>query len=230
MNVKKLLAIAALLSLALPALPSSAATVTKLVTVKWNTQAVATLTVVTNYSAAAAQGLGAPAILSNVNGGGGLCGAPASETALDVDFGNVSPDSGAIYTDCLYKNAVNAQVVTSSTNWNLAAQVTTGSVPADTQLCAAPNGVANFPFNAAALPITQSARVAAPSIVSVAACPAGNLIINGTSATLATETNAFSSGSPANIGHDLELVLKPLAAASGGSPTQVTVTYTLTAN
>jgi len=230
--VKRLVAIAALLSLALPALPSAAATVTKPVTVKWNTQAVATLTVVTNYSAAAAQGLGAPSILANVNGGAGACSATGSgsETAADVDFGNVTPDSGANYTDCLYKNAVNAQVVTSSTNWNLAAQVTTGSVPADTQLCAAPNGVANFPFNGAALPVVQSARGAAPSIVSVAACPAGNLAINGTSATLATETNAFSSASPANIGHDLELVLKPLAAASGGSPTQVTVTYTLTAN
>jgi len=142
----------------------------------------------------------------------------------------VTPDVGINYTDCMYKNAVNAQVVTSSTNWGLTAQVTTGSVPADTELCALPNGFASFPTNAAALPVAQTARAAAPAIVSVAACPAGDLAINGTSATMATETNAFSSASPANIGHDLELVLKPLAAASGGSPTQVTVTYTLTAN
>ena len=102
---------------------------------------------------------------------------------------------------------------------------------ADTELCALPNGVANFPFTAAALPVTQTARAAAPSQVSVANCTAvSGLPISGASQTLASETNAFSSASPANIGHDLELVLKPLAAASGGSPTQVTVTYTLTAN
>ncbi len=232
MNVKKLLAIAALLSLALPALPSSAATVAKTVTVKWNTQAVATLTMTTNYSAAGAQLLTAPSILANLNTGGGACTAAGSgsETASDVDFGNVSPDSGTFYTDCMYKNAVNAQVVTSSTNWQLAAQVTVGSVPADSQLCALPNGFASFPTAAASLPVAQTARGAAPSIVSVASCPAGDVAINGTSATLANETNAFSSASPANVGHDLELVLKPLAAASGGSPTQVTVTYTLTAN
>ena len=105
--------------------------------------------------------------------------------------------------------------------------MTTGAVPADTELCALPNGVANFPFNAAALPVTQSARGAAPSIVSVAACPAGDLSIGAASVTLANEVNAFSSASPANIGHDLELVLKPSAAVA--APV-LTVTYTLTAN
>jgi hypothetical protein len=231
MNVKKLLAIAALLSLALPALPSAAATVTKTVTVKWNTQAVATLNVHTDYAATGLFGAAAGAILANLNGGAGICTATdPTNTDLTVDFGAVTPDTGTNYTDCMYKNAVNAQVVTSSTNWQLAAQVTTGSVPADTELCALPNGIASFPASAAALPVVQTARGAAPSIVSVASCPAGDVAFNATSATLANETNAFSSASPANVGHDLELVLKPLAAASGGSPTQVTVTYTLTAN
>ncbi len=229
--MKKLLAIAALLSLALPALPSAAATVTKTVTVKWNTQAVATLNVHTDYSATGAFGAAAGTILSNLNGGAGLCTATDPTNAdLTVDFGSVTPDVGVNYTDCMYKNAVNAQVVTSSTNWGLTAQVTTGAVPADTELCALPNGFASFPASAAALPVAQTARVAAPSIVSVAACPAGNVIIGAASATLATETNAFSSASPANIGHDLELVLKPLAAASAGAGTVTVVTYTLTAN
>jgi len=231
--VKKLVAIATLLSLALPALPSLAVTtVTKTVIVKWNTQAVATLTLHTDYSATGAFGASAGAILANVNSGGGSCSATdPTNTDLTVDFGNVSPDSNAAYTDCMYKNAVNAQVVTSSTNWNLAAAVTTGSVPADTELCALPNGAASFPMTAASLPVTQTVRAAAPSIVTVANCTAGSgLPIAAASATLANETNAFSSASPANVGHDLELVLKPLAAASGGSPTQVTVTYTLTAN
>jgi len=232
--VKKLLAIAALASLAIPALPVIAATtVTKTVVVKWNTQAVATLNVATNYDAAGAQQLTAPAILTTNNGGVGTCTAAGagSEAAATVNFGNVTPDSGANYTNCLYKNAVNAQVITSSVSWNLAAQVTTGTVPADTILCAYPNGGATWPLSAATLSATQSARVAAPSITSLACPGAGaSLSIGAGSVTLANETNAFNSAAPANIGQDFDLTLKPLAAASGGSPTQVTVTYTLTAN
>jgi len=232
MNVKKLVAIAALLSLALPAVPSwAAATVTTgngPVIVKWTTQAVATLTIHTDYTAAGLFGASAGSILANLNGGSGACTATDPTNAdLTVDFGPVSPDSGANYTDCMYKNAVNAQVITSSINWNLAAKVTAGSIPADTELCALPNGFAAFPTAAAALPVAQTARAAAPSIVSVATCPAGDAAINATGATLANETNPFSSASPANIGHDLELVLKPLAGA--GAQT-ATVTYTLTAN
>ena len=232
MNVKRLAAIAALLSLALPAVPSwAAATVTTgngPVIVKWNTQAVATLTIHTDYTAAGAFGASAGSILANLNGGSGACTATDPTNAdLTVDFGPVSPDSGANYTDCMYKNAVNASVVTSSVNWNLAAKVTAGSIPADTALCALPNGFASFPTAAAALPVAQTARVAAPSIVSVAACPAGDALISTTSVNLANETNPFSSASPANIGHDLELVLKPLAGA--GAQT-ATITYTLTAN
>lgn len=231
--MKKLIAIAALASLAIPALPTVAATVTKTVVVKWNTQAVATLAVATNYDATGAQQLTAPSILQTQNGGNGVCSANGggSETAADVNFGNVTPDTGSNYTNCLYKNAVNAQVVTSSTNWNLAEKVTTGSVPADTILCAYPNGGATWPLSAATLSATQSARAAAPSITSLACPGAGvSVAVDSTGATLANETNAFSSASPANIGQDFDLTLKPLAAASGGSPTQITVTYTLTAN
>lgn len=232
LNVKKFLAVVAFLALALPALPSLAvSTVTKTVTVKWNTQAISTLALHTDYSATGAFGASAGTILTGNNGGAGTCTATdPTNTDLTVDFGAVTPDAGVAYTNCLYKNAVNAQVVTNSANWSLATQVTSAAAPADTLLCALPNGIATFPTSAAALPVAQTARAAAVAITSMA-CPAGAVNVSTTSANMVNaDTTAFSSASPANVGSDYELVLKPLAAASGGSPTQVTVTYTLTAN
>ncbi len=227
MNVKKLVALAALLSLALPALPTMAATVNgNPVTVKWNTQAVATLTLHSDYTAAGAFGAAAGAIVQGQNGGAGLCTATdPTNTDLTLDFGAVTPDTGAAYTNCNYKNAINAQVVTSSTNWNLTATVTTGTVPADTTLCALPNGGA-FPFSAATLAVTQTVRAAALTLTNTCT---GGVKFTGAAATLATETHAFGSSTPANIGHDLDLILAPLAASTGAYQS-VVVTYTLTAN
>ncbi len=232
MKIKKLAVLAAIATLTLPAVPAFAVTTqTGTVTVKWNTQAIATITLNTDYTAAGAQGATVPTFLTNQNGGAtGACGGTAAaESPGVVNFFNVTPDSTK-FTDCLYENAVNAQVVTNSTNWAVSEAATAGLPAANYSLCALPNGGGGtFPFTvAAALPATQTARAAAPAIVSNATCPAGDVDVNAAGGNLITgESTAFSSAAPANIGEDLELVIAPNAPTGAQS---VTVTYTLTAN
>ena len=225
LNVKKLIALAALTALLAPALPAGAAAVTKTgtVTVKWNTSVTANLTLATNYDATGAQQLTAPAILTAANGGGGTCTATGtgSEAAATVNFGSVSPDFVQT-TGCLYKNAVNAVVQTNSINWNLSEAI--GAAVAGTALCAFPNGLGgSFPATVSgASPATQTARAAAPA---GAACAAGAATITAAGVQVASSTTAYPGG--ANIGEDMELLLGP-TTPSGAQ--QYVVTYTLVAN
>ncbi len=228
MKTKQLAATAVLAGLILGALPAGAATVTKPVTVKWNTQAVATLTLNTNYSAAGAQQLTAPTILQHASGSGACTPTGAgSEAAATVNFGNVTPDSSTV-TDCLYENAVNAQVATNSTNWSLTEQ-SSAAVPTSFELCAlANNSGGTFPFTvAASLPATQTTRAAALANTNTTACASGAQL-NTTPFTIITgESTAFTSAAPANLGEDLDLAIGPNAPTGAQL---VTVNYTLVAN
>ena len=117
MNGKRLLilaAFAAFASFAMPAAFASSLSNTVPITIKWNTQAVGSMIVNTNYSAAGAQGLGAPTIFTNTNTGAGTCTAAGGgpESAATVNFGNVGAD-GTKFTDCLYKNSFIATISTS---------------------------------------------------------------------------------------------------------------------
>lgn len=227
MKTKQLLASAAFAGLIIGALPVGAATVTGTATVKWNTQAIATLVLNTNYSAAGAQLTSAPSILAHVSGSG-ACTATGTggEVAGTVNFGNVTPDSSTV-SDCLYKNAVNAQVVTNSTNWSLTEQ-SVAAVPAGFELCAlANNSGGTFPFTVAAtLPATQTTRVAALSNANTTACVSGSQINTTPFNLISAESTAFTSGSPANLGEDIDLAIG--ANAPAGAQT-VSVTYTLVA-
>ncbi len=226
MNQKRIAGLALIASLFALAAPANAATVNKTITVKWNTQATATLNVHTNYAASGLSNSPGTAGSILAHGAGACTAADPTNSDGTNDFGQVSPDGGGGMQDCLYKNAANAIVATNSTNWNLTAATATNPTTLGAELCALANGVANFPFSAAALPVTQTVRAAALSSASTASCVSGS-VLNNTALTLANETNAFTGASPANIGFDLDLVLGP--TANTGNQSEV-VTFTLTAN
>ncbi len=236
MNQKRIAALAFVASLAATTIPSFAAT-TGTVTVKWNTQALASIIVNSQAST------GGPTITQatqniywngNTSVTSGCAGSintatagtdPASGASPIVNFGNVTPDS-AQYTDCMETNAVEAYVVTNDTNgWKVQAGISAAApanygVAGGTNLCLLPNGTwANN------LAYTASGRSAAPSIVSATACPAGDFQIGATApGTTLLSTTASTAGT--NLNADLELVLGPNAPSGAQAPV---VTYTLVA-
>jgi hypothetical protein len=166
-----------------------------------------------------------PTVYTANNGGTGVCtatggGVPADD--LTADFSSVTPDS-ANATDCLYKNAVLAKVISSDTSsWNVAVS---GTVPAaQGVLCILANGGAAYSNNEA---IATSGRVAAVAAISTAAqctSASGFPIIPGGTTLL---TVAGASTNATYLGGDIELGLLPNAGSGANS---VVVTYTLTMN
>ena len=213
---------------------------TQNVTVKWNTQKSAAITVYTQSSASqtsvtpAANDIywaGNTSLTSGCNGtiatasagkdGSGGNGAWVTGT---VNFGNVTPD-GAQYTNCLETNAVEAYVTTNDGAGVLTQAAITGT-PAgyDTAangslICILPNGTWN-----AGSPTTwtASARVAAVAMVSTTACSAGTAI-TAANATLLNSTVAATQ----DLNSDMQLNLGPNSTV--GSVT-ATLTYTVTPN
>ncbi len=211
--MKKILSIAALAGLALQALPASAASQSGNVTLKWNISASVSMTIYTDYNSTGTQGTTAPSILANLNGGSGQCTAPTSAPAQGtVDWGSITPDLVNV-TDCYYKNAVNAQIVTNSKNWSLSeAFGASPAFPTGYLLCAAPNG---YTFGSAptSLPATQSTVTSAPSATT--SCPTGTSAISTTALNMiSADATSFPNSSPANVGEDLELAV-PAGAATG---------------
>ena len=219
--MKKLLSLATLAAVVgATALPAAAANPTGNVTVKWNIAASGTLALNTNYSAAGAQQLTAPAILANLNGGSGACTATGngSEVAATVNFGQITPDS-AVYMACYYKNAVNAVVTTNDNSWNLQVN-TSAAMPAGYSLCGSGNGFAWGAAGGATLSATQSVVGAAPAPSGTNGCGAGETAITTTAANVITEANAFAV-TAANIGQDFELIVPPLATKGAQTATVV---------
>jgi hypothetical protein len=224
MNGKRLLILAAFAAIATMIAPAvyAAGTISNQsnITVKWNTQAIGSLILATNYSATGAQGLAAPTIYTNANSGGGSCTANGvgSEAAGTVNFGNVSSDV-AKYTDCQYKNAAIATITTSDPNGYVLGVASVSGWPASGyQLCALPNGT--WANNMA---VTQSTASAATSIVSDT-CPASpDFAIGGTGTASAFTSAAATAGT--NLGADYNLVINNAAPIANNS---VIVQYTLT--
>lgn len=239
MNQKRIAALAFVASLAATTIPTLAGTATGTVTVKWNTQALATISVHTQATSGgtsptrAAQtiywnGNTDPSSGCNaVQPGVANSGTDASADGT-INFGNVTP-SGTQYTDCMETNAANVYVATNDTNgWNVTASVTTQTnvvnygAAGGELLCILPNGA--YANN---LAYTASARAAAVSIVSTTACPAGDFAIPA-SPTTSTLASAATSTVATNLNSDMELVLAPNAPSSVAPGSSVVVTYTLT--
>ena len=232
-------------ALATVVMPSAfASTITNTITVKWNTQSISTLTVVTNYSntaGSAVQGLTAPTIGTNNNGGTGTCTAAGagSENAQVANFGNVTPDGTSKYTDCLYLNGANAFVAsTDSLGYSLAVA---GALPASGaanpyELCLLSNG-GSWANNGVVTVSTRTGGSAPPLDNAANTCAtAGTATVGGNSqaankgislvaGTIFPSTVVTTSGT--NFGGDIELGMPALAASGAQS---VTITYTLTLN
>lgn len=225
MNTKRTLTLVACAAFAFLAMPAAHATTvtSNNITVKWNTQAVGSIALVGDYNATGQGGKTGnttPVVYTAANGGSGTCTAAGGGVPADddtVDYSAVTPDA-VDTTDCLYKNAVNAKVVTSdSAGYTIAP---TATVPASFLLCLLPNGT--FANNMA---ITTSARAAAVAgITTAATCTGapGNGYNLGSPATFFTSA-ALTAGT--NLGGDLELVIAPNAPSGAQS---LTLTYTLT--
>jgi hypothetical protein len=153
MNGKRLLIVAALAAFASFAAPAAyAATLSNTVPiqVKWNTQAIGSLVLHTNYVPATGLHSGvAPTILLNADGGAGSCPATGA-TNVDgtVDFGAVSADI-AQTTNCQYINAVNAIITTADPTGYTLGEFATAPLPAGYNICLLQNGTWN---NNVALP------------------------------------------------------------------------------
>jgi len=231
MNGKRLLILAAFAAFASFAMPAAFAAPSisnqANITVKWNTLAVGSMILATNYSAAGAQGLGAPTILQNQNGGHGTCTANGngSEVAETVNFGNVTAD-GLDFTNCQYKNGFIATITTSDPNGYTLGVAATAALPAGYQICAIPNGV--WANNMA---VTQSGAAAATSITTAASCPAAPSGSGKTNMDNAGNANLFTSATPptttTNLGADVDLVIPNNAAIVSAS---VTDQFTLLVN
>ena len=239
MNGKKLAALAFVATLAASTIPTLAATTTGTVTVKWNTQALASLTLVTQPSAALTH-TGPSSIFwasnpaaSTTSGCNGVIATAASGTDASanqtINFGNVTPDT-VNYTDCMEKDAINVQVVNNDTNgWNVTEQMTAGAPAAYATatgelLCLLPNPAGAYAKDQA---WAASGRAAPVAISSTTACPAGDYAILSASATTLLSVAAAGTAPTAgtNFPADMELVISPNAASN---TVVSTVTYTLT--
>jgi hypothetical protein len=247
MNGKRLLLMAAFGALATIAMPSAfASTVTNTITVKWNTQAITTLTVVTDYAnvgsaQAASQGASTPVYLtgSSPAGGTGSCGgASTAETAQVANFQNVTPDTTTHYQDCLYPNGANAFVATTDAlgySLTVAGTLPKSCGAADCAggpyiLCLLTNGTwSNVTAGNGAVVSTRSGSAPLLDNGGTHTCASNTGIVmattTGTGGTILPSTAATTAGT--NYGGDIELGVPPLASSGAQA---VTVTYTLTLN
>jgi hypothetical protein len=222
MNGKRLLilaAFAAFASFAMPAAFASTVSNQTNITIKWNTQAVGSLVIHTNYNASGAFGGAAAAVLTGTNGGttGTCTAAPAGQTDLTVDFTNVTAD-GVKFTNCQYKNGFNAAIITSDPNGYQLGYAATAALPAGYGLCAIHNGT--WINNMA---VTQSAAATA-TVQTSATCTSGDRM-DSTGTSNAFTPSPVNSTTGTNLGGDIELVI-PANAAVGAAT--VTEQFTLT--
>jgi hypothetical protein len=226
MNIKRILTLALCAAFAILATPAADAvtTATGTITVKWNTQAIGSITLASDYNAGGVGGFTSSTpgvVFTAANGGTGTCtaapGIPVNDTTND--FGNVTPDA-VQSTDCLYKNGANAKVITSDSGGYAVAIAAV--VPASFFLCLLPNGA--YANNGA---VTVSARAAAVAgIVSNATCTGAP----GAGFNMAASANLISTAAATagtNLGGDINLAMAPNAPSGAQS---IVVTYTLTMN
>jgi hypothetical protein len=186
--------IAALLA---PAVSAYAASTTSgAAQLRFTSGATLTMTIVTQYSAAGAQGNAAPTLLPSI---AGVCTAPLSETNFTLSFGALSPRFN-VPSACLYKNAVAVAVNSNDANGFVVNEYLDATPTSGIGICAFPNGGATFPLTPAAAPVPVSARSGNPAAGTftgnnLTSCAAGGTIVP-------PGTGGLSSGgaNPGNVG------------------------------
>ncbi|MDB5092069.1 MAG: hypothetical protein JWO85_170 [Candidatus Eremiobacteraeota bacterium] len=188
--------IAALLAPAVPARATS--TSSGAAQLKFISGATLTMSIVTQYSAAGAQGNAAPTLLPSI---AGVCTAPASETNFTLSFGALTPRSNAA-TACLYKNAVAVAVTSNDANGFVVNEYLDATPTSGIGICAFPNGGATFPLTPAAAPVAVSARSGNPAAGTftgnnLTSCAAGGSIVPpGTGGLSSAGANPGNVGAP----------------------------------
>jgi len=236
MNGKRLLllaAFAAVASFAAPAvIQANTLSNTVPINVKWNTQALGSLVLHTNYDPTTGLNkAGTPVVWPNLNLGHGQCSNPAGAN-LDgtVDFGTVAADVSVV-TDCQYINAVDAIITTADPAGYEVGESYLTAPTGGYNLCIFKNGTW---ANNVLLP-TNSVNAAGPtgqSVTNGTTCAPGTggsggaqtAFAVGATNTVLTHNNGAATATT-EMGMDLELVIP--AAGAVGAQTAV-INYTLT--
>jgi hypothetical protein len=234
MNGKRLLILAAfavLATIVAPAVYAGTISNQANITVKWNTQAIGSMVLNSNYNATGGQLLTAPGIIQTQNSGGGTCSTNGvgSETADTVNFGNVTADTTK-YTDCQYRNAVIATVTTSDPGgYSVTTQNITGALPSGYALCGLDNASANAAGGAAWAnngAVFQDNSGTATSIASLTCPTTDGWNVGSTTAQTLLAPTAATTGT--NLGADYVLVVGPAATITNQETTGFQIQYTLT--
>jgi hypothetical protein len=165
--------------------------------VQWTTSPAASMSIVTQYSAAFAQGNASPSLLASP---ALACTAPASETNFMISFGAFTPRQ-TVPVACLYKNALAVSVTTNDSNGFTVNEYLDTTPVAGIGVCAFPNGGAAFPL-APTASATVSARGAAPAPGTftgnvLTSCAAGGSIVPpGAGGASSAGTNPGNPGAP----------------------------------
>jgi hypothetical protein len=167
--------------------------------IQWTSAATATLSIVTQYSAAFAQGNAVPTLLPSV---AGVCTAAGAEANFTLTFGALSPRTN-VSTACLYKNALAVSVQTDDASGFVVNEYLDAAPTSGVGICAFPNGGASFPLTPAVAPVAASARNGNPAAGTftgtvLTSCAAGGSIIPA--GTGGASTGGTTPGNPGTPG------------------------------
>ncbi|HEY0382435.1 MAG TPA: hypothetical protein VGC72_09570 [Candidatus Elarobacter sp.] len=163
---------------------------------QWKSGATLSMAIVTQYSAAFAQGSAIPPLLPSA---AGVCTPAGTEANFTMTFGALVP-SKTVPTACLYKNALAVSVQSNDAAGFVVNEYLDSTPTAGIGICAYPNGVASFPITAVAGPVPTSARAGNPAAgtftgMALTSCAAGGTIVPpGTGGASSAGTN------PGNVG------------------------------
>lgn len=198
--VKRLFAASALAAVLL--VPASFARASSTYTggaqIQWTSAATSSLSIVTQYSAAGAQGNAVPTLLPSA---AGVCAAGAAEANFTLTFGALTRSSAAP-TACLYKNAIAVAVQTNDASGFSVSEYLDAATTTGIGICAYPNGGASFPLAPAIAPVSASARSGNPAAgtytgQNLTSCAAGgNVIPQGAGGASSAGTVPGNPGTP----------------------------------
>jgi hypothetical protein len=247
LEVKRLLALTALIamSLTVSAAPAMAGNQYGSVNLQWNVSVTLTALIHTNYTAAFANGGATATLLSNP---ASTCGPGTGQSDFKLDYGALTPQQASA-AGCTYTNAVAASVITNDTSGFKVFQYLDAAPTAGVTFCAYPNTGAAFPMTAVAALAVSSRSGVGPST----ACAApGQLVTQGTGGTLvnagggggqvgavgaetytgptggagtAIISNAAAAGSAVLAGEDMQIDLGANQSSSATSNVVMTVEF-----
>ncbi|HEY0615798.1 MAG TPA: hypothetical protein VGC96_14205 [Candidatus Elarobacter sp.] len=201
----------------------AASTTTGGAQITWKAAATATMSIVTQYSAAGAQGSAVPTLLPSI---AGVCTAAGNEANFTMTFGSLNPRPNAA-TACLYKNALAVSIQSNDAAGFVVNEYLDANPTSGIGICAFPNGGASFPLAPAVAPVAASARSGNPAAGgytgnNLTSCAAGGTIVPpGASGASSAGTNPGNPGagglefySPSSTGLGLMSMAGP--TLSGG--------------